>query len=191
MCVHIDNVSVCQTILLLLFIAAEDWTMPICGCSGTLLDRRLSKFLHSRTGSWMRSTTNEIRKVWLTSFWIGPKRKVGKLPSLFSKERNYVQLHVWCALKFSRWIYIYPNIHTAGIIPGMGLANEGRRYIVTSSLIGWVLTQNDLYSGVNMCCVLLWYCSSWFYIFFWFLQWHWWSYGCPSAREATQKETGG
>ena len=124
MCVHIDNVSVCQTILLLLFIAAEDWTMRICVCSGTLLDRRLSKFLHSRTGSWMRSTTNEIRKVWLTSFWIGPKRKVGKLPSLFSKERNYVQLHVWCALKFSRWIYISKYTHSRDN-SGYGLSQWG------------------------------------------------------------------
>ena len=31
----------------------------------------------------------------------------------------------------------------AGIILSMGSANESRRYIVTSSLIGWAYTQND------------------------------------------------
>ena len=30
-----------------------------------------------------------------------------------------------------------------GIILGMGLANERRRYYVTPSLIGWAHTQND------------------------------------------------
>ena len=30
-----------------------------------------------------------------------------------------------------------------GVILGMGSANERRRYIVTSSLIGWAHTQND------------------------------------------------
>ena len=46
---------------------------------------------------------------------------------------------------------IYPitdNISEAdgsekGIIPCMCSANESRRYIVTSSLIGWAYTQND------------------------------------------------
>ena len=31
----------------------------------------------------------------------------------------------------------------SGIILGMGSANTGRRYIVTTSLIGWFHTQND------------------------------------------------
>ena len=33
--------------------------------------------------------------------------------------------------------------HISGVILGMGLANERRRYNVTSSLIGWPHTQND------------------------------------------------
>ena len=36
-----------------------------------------------------------------------------------------------------------PNGEYTGIILGMDSANERRRYIVTSSLIGWVHTQND------------------------------------------------
>ena len=32
---------------------------------------------------------------------------------------------------------------------GMGLASEGRRYIVTSSRIGWAHTQNDLWRMVS------------------------------------------
>ena len=36
-----------------------------------------------------------------------------------------------------------------GIILGMGSANERRRYIVTSSLIGWAHTQNDPCISVN------------------------------------------
>ena len=36
-----------------------------------------------------------------------------------------------------------------GIILGMGWANERRRYIVTSFLIGWAHTQNDDYSGIG------------------------------------------
>ena len=35
---------------------------------------------------------------------------------------------------------------SAGIILCMHPANERRRYIVTSSLIGWVQIQNDLWS---------------------------------------------
>ena len=36
----------------------------------------------------------------------------------------------------------------AGIILCMLSANERRRYIVTSSLIGWTHTQNDLWEGI-------------------------------------------
>ena len=43
-----------------------------------------------------------------------------------------------------------PQSFTAsGIILRMGSAKEGRRYIVTSSLIGWAHTQNDLWSWVG------------------------------------------
>ena len=37
-----------------------------------------------------------------------------------------------------KMVHAYP-----GIILGMGSANERRRYIVTSSLIGWAHTYND------------------------------------------------
>ena len=40
-------------------------------------------------------------------------------------------------------IYVITHKFTPGIILGMGSANERRRYIVTSSLIGWAHTQND------------------------------------------------
>ena len=39
--------------------------------------------------------------------------------------------------------YTGGNRYTTGIIPGIGSANERRRYIVTSSLIGWTHTQPD------------------------------------------------
>ena len=37
----------------------------------------------------------------------------------------------------------------AGIILGMGLANETQRYTVMSSLIGWAHTQNDPWVGID------------------------------------------
>ena len=40
----------------------------------------------------------------------------------------------------------------AGIILGMGSANERRRYIVTSSLIGWAHAKNDPYTGQTATC---------------------------------------
>ena len=39
--------------------------------------------------------------------------------------------------------YTGGNRYTTGIIPGIGSANERRRYIVTSSLVGWTHTQPD------------------------------------------------
>ena len=40
--------------------------------------------------------------------------------------------------------HVLLNVAKSGIMLGMGSANEGRRYNVTSSLIGWAHTQNDL-----------------------------------------------
>ena len=40
-------------------------------------------------------------------------------------------------------IYSAPALYKSGIILCMRLANERRRYNVTSSLIGWAHTQND------------------------------------------------
>ena len=41
------------------------------------------------------------------------------------------------------WAYTPTHSHISGIVLCMGSANERRRYIVTSSLIGWAHTQND------------------------------------------------
>ena len=41
------------------------------------------------------------------------------------------------------------SVAISGIIFGMGSANERRRYIVTSSLIGWAHTNND--PGLSIC----------------------------------------
>ena len=58
----------------------------------------------------------------------------------------------YCSLAISRrWLDMYSNcswlqvsdFQSAGIILCMGSANERRRYNVTSSLIGWVHSQND------------------------------------------------
>ena len=63
--------------------------------------------------------------------------------------RTVVKAEKRC-LVTSRYSEIWPcewiealGSRDTGIILGMGSANERRRHIVTSSLIGWVHTQND------------------------------------------------
>ena len=67
------------------------------------------------------------------------------------------------------------HVLRSGVIPGMSSANERRRYNVTSSLICWAHTENDLCTVNNfhpnncawrvICCALL--CSSieWVYLY--------------------------
>ena len=46
-------------------------------------------------------------------------------------------------LNIENMMFLMPHLISPGIILCMHPANERRRYIVTSSLIGWVHTQND------------------------------------------------
>ena len=58
----------------------------------------------------------------------------------------YLRVHglneCWGSYRNSRHIGM-ASLTSWGIIPGMGTANERRRYIVTSSLIGWAHALND------------------------------------------------
>ena len=68
---------------------------------------------------------------------------------------HFSWLPIWqiCNIKISGHLYCWHNLaipsshHNPGIILCMCPANERRRYIVTSSLIGWAHTQNDPCNG--------------------------------------------
>ena len=59
--------------------------------------------------------------------------------------------HILCNIDGNRFQPTrYPTriimvLTTAGVVPGLGAANEMRRYNVKSSRIGWAHTQNDAY----------------------------------------------
>ena len=54
-------------------------------------------------------------------------------------------------MEFSNMVLNIVTRNIPGTIPSLGSANERRRYVVTSSLIGWAHTQNDFwYTHLNL-----------------------------------------
>ena len=80
----------------------------------------------------------------------------------------------WCQCcmlwKHLKWNTQSIKFLLAGIILGVGLANERRRYIVTSSLIGWAHTENDpwlvifMFLFLMICSISGSICSSYFFL---------------------------
>ena len=79
----------------------------------------------------------------------------------------YFSIIISCPLRWGKFkVFSYVSDtwkdEIIGIIPGMGSANERRRYNVTSALIGWAHTQNDLWIIMHK---NTWICSAtWYHV---------------------------
>ena len=95
--------------------------------------------------------------IWCNLYW-----RFGRIYEIIEMVINFIKLcwdQCWLGMRKSGQLYFYHSI--PGILLCMLPSNERRRYVVTSSLIGWAHTQNE-----NNPCI-----QTWSLIFDWYCVW--------------------
>ena len=106
------------------------------------------------TNEWLMFCCCRVCGMWVCLWDAGPRLSIKTVSPRYGdphvKDKTVLLSLTWGFLYWQDNIY-WDNPLVSGALAGILLwmcpANERRRYIVTSSLIGWAHTHNDLYFG--------------------------------------------